>query len=240
MKQFIAFILLLFPLFSFSKEESDSWKRIYLATYPRSGNRWMRSLIEEATHIATSCVYYPKLHTKVHPWGGYSTDHGYEGTARYPTLNDIVIIKTHFPALEATPFDLKERLLTIRIIRNPVDSFFSYNIYDGTNKIDEISDERLIDYITRWKKFHNYWNNQKSVVTLRYEDFISDPFINLQFMLDVIGHQVKDEDIIRAIQKYPPFGSELKHLIHFTKEQLIMIQNELGSFMEEFDYQIPL
>src|SRR5690348_10906431 len=89
----------------------EDWsKRVYLATYPRSGNHWVRYLIEEITHIATSSVYCDGDADKSHlgkpfPWGGYCPKYGYEGKCRYPTPDDIVVVKTHFPAVPAQEFD---------------------------------------------------------------------------------------------------------------------------------------
>ena len=57
------------------KVTADNWKRAYLVTFPRSGNHWMRYLIEEATQIATGSVYQdmdrPVHLERIFPWGGY-------------------------------------------------------------------------------------------------------------------------------------------------------------------------
>src|SRR4051812_11514770 len=97
------FLLCLFFLTIFQLGFSEQWTRVYLATYPRSGNHWIRYLVEEASHIATSSVYRDPdpLHLKrIFPWGGYCCHHGYEGQCRYPTKKDCVLVKTHFPAQE--------------------------------------------------------------------------------------------------------------------------------------------
>src|SRR5690349_14416639 len=83
---------------------ASEWKRVYLATYPKSGNHWMRFLIEEVTGVATGSVYCDQNQPAHMPapfaWGGYSTPHGYTGKRRYPTKRDIVVIKTHFPVID--------------------------------------------------------------------------------------------------------------------------------------------
>src|SRR5262249_43452350 len=111
---------------------TDVWKRVYLATYPRSGNHWMRFLIEEATHIATSSVYCdpdPPHLADPFPWGGYCVDNGYRGNCRYPQRTDIVFIKTHFPLFAAHRFDKKPSIKTLRLVRHPVDSIYSFYVY---------------------------------------------------------------------------------------------------------------
>lgn len=126
-----ALILLTFPTMS---TQADEWQRVYMATYPRSGNHWLRNLIEEATHIATSSVYIDSdggandvkhLDTPF-PWGGYAAPKGCIGHCRYADKNDIVVIKTHYPSFSAVPFDLQPSLKTIRIVRHPIDSICSF------------------------------------------------------------------------------------------------------------------
>jgi hypothetical protein len=87
---------------------ADEWNRVYLVSFPRSGNHWVRFLVEEATHITTSSIYrdsdFPHLPTRF-PSGGYSVDHGYQGNCRFPEPKDPVLIKTHYPFLTQDPID---------------------------------------------------------------------------------------------------------------------------------------
>ena len=81
----------------------SEWNTVYLASFPRSGNRWVRFLVEEAVHIATSSVYSvykdgDYLHLQeILPWDGFCTNHGYNGACRYPSKDDPVLLKTHYP-----------------------------------------------------------------------------------------------------------------------------------------------
>jgi len=100
-----------FIVFSSSVFAQEEWNKVYLASFPRSGNHWVRFLVEEATHIATSSVYRDKdfLHLpEKFPWDGYCTDHGYNGLCRYPTKEDPVLLKTHYPCLKK-PIDSTAR-----------------------------------------------------------------------------------------------------------------------------------
>lgn len=217
----------------------DDWKRVYLATFPRSGNHWMRYLIEEATHIATSSVYADNpTHLKtLFPWGAYSTNHGYDGTCRYPEKEDFVVIKTHYP-LSLHPF--LNPIKFIRIVRHPIDSFYSYIVYNngGIPQL-QIKDEDVKIFINYWRKFQTYWNNEANVFTIRYEDLLLSPKEVLKETLDQIGYQVSEEDIERAIDKYFPQGYELKHLSFFSQKQLNLIRTELKDLMDLFNYNIP-
>jgi hypothetical protein len=226
----------------FSKE----WSRAYLATYPRSGNHWIRYLVEEAAHIATGSVYRdrePMHMDKVFPWGGYSCDHGYEGNCRYPNKDDIVLVKTHFPAQsdEKSPFDELSYQVTIRIMRHPIDSFYSRYVKNPRGLLeDKVPSKRVKEMIRSWHKFQTYWNKKENVLTVRYEDILANPTAELRKILEALNYNVTDEDIARAIAKYPPDGWMLKHINRFTYEDLKLISDELSDLMAQFDYKIPL
>lgn len=227
---------------------SEEWNRIYLATYPRSGNHWIRYLIEEASHIATSSVYCdpepPEHMDKVFPWGGYCCDHGYEGNCRYPTKNDFVLVKTHFPSQEkkVSKFDRLPYQLTIRIVRHPVDSFYSRYVkkYAKTAKDHEtVPTEVVKEFIRSWRRFQYYWNKKENVLTIQYEAILANPSVELKKMCEALHYDVTDEDIARAVRKYPPEGHLLKHRSKFTEGDLRLISKKLHGLMAQFDYTIP-
>lgn len=244
-KLFLLFFCLIFLTEShscFSKE----WKRVYMASYPRSGNHWIRYLVEEASHIATGSVYCdkePQHMDKIFPWGAYCSDHGYEGNCRYPTKDDLVFIKTHFPAQEnkVTKFDGRPYQVTIRIVRHPVDSFYSRYVRKPHGLLLEtVPTERVKEFIRSWRKFQTYWNNKENVITFRYEDILENPSIELKKILEILNYKVTDQDIARAVAKHPPEGYMLKSINRFTNKDLNLISKELGDLLAQFDYEIPL
>lgn len=99
----IYFLLFFNVLFLNSSCLEADWENlVYLATYPRSGNHWMRYLIEEATGIATGADHIdpdPPHNPKRYPWGGFCPDGGYSKTRRYPEKDEIYVVKTHYPLL---------------------------------------------------------------------------------------------------------------------------------------------
>ena len=230
-------------------------KRIYLATYPRSGSHWIRYLIEEATHIATSSVYCdPDVRGDINgeviirshlgkplPWGGFCPKYGYEGKCKYPTPDDTVVVKTHFPAVPAQQFDRLPFMKVIRIVRHPVDSFYSFYVWSKKNNpvLSKIPIEFLEKKVKTWKKFHEYWNGQENIITIRYEDFLSDPHKMLKIILETMKSKADEEDIKRALERFPAKGVPLKHLHEFNAEDLAFIQMELGECMKQFNYTIP-
>lgn len=220
---------------------ADEWKRVYLASYPRSGNHWMRYLIEEAVHIATGSVYCdndPPHLQEPFPWGGYCVDHGYEGTCRYPSKGEVVVIKTHYPCLCLQQFDKRPYIKVVRILRNPVDSIYSWHVYEscGIQPIPSLSKKRLVKFIAKWRNFNEYWDRQHDVITIRYEDLYRRPCFVLRDVLKEIGYDVKMEDIRRAVAKYPPGGGLFKHIDKYQPEDLEMIFEELEDLLEDYGY----
>lgn len=221
---------------------ADEWNRVYLATYPRSGNHWIRNLIEEATHIATGSVYQDKdpIHMpEIFSWGGYSAKNGCIGTCRYPKKGDIVAIKTHFPALEASRFDQLNHTKVVRIVRHPLDSFYSYYYYHKeAPSVKYIPYTFVKEKIKEWKEFQNYWNREKNVLTIRYEDLLENPQKTLKAVLDYIGYKVKEKDIERAVAKFPPIGQPMKHFNSFSPASLKLTENKLKNLLVQFHYTL--
>lgn len=238
---FTLFILVYF-LSEFHPCLAKEWKRIYLASYQRSGNHWVRYLVEEASHIATSAVYIdkdPPHMKKVFPWGGYCSENGLKGDCRYPTKDDIVFIKTHFPDVE-TEFDNLPHELIIRIVRHPIDSFYSRYVKNPRGPLlKTVPSERVKEMVKKWKAFQNYWNKRKDVLTIRYEDILANPSVELKKICEALHYQVTDEDIARAVAKYPPQGFTLKHIDKFESEDVNLIMTSLKSLLIQFQYEAP-
>ncbi len=226
--------------------QANEWnQRIYLATYPRSGNHWVRFLIEEASHIATSSVYQdsdfrPHLPTPF-PWGGYSVDGGYQGNCRYPQPHESIVIKTHFPSFKPNQFDHQPSVGAIRIIRNPIDSISSFYVYahpsDSNYKVPK---ETIGDYLYSWRKFQDYWDQEPNVLTIRYEDLMDNPTYYLAQILEACKYEFTEKDLQRAANKFPAKGKAFQHLKHFDTEDILLISERLKDLLDKHGYQIPL
>lgn len=243
---FLPFLFSFFCLFQIQSLMSDEWNRVFLASYPRSGNHWIRFLIEESSGIATGSVYIDKepLHMdKVFPWGGYCCDHGLTGNCRYPKKKESILIKTHFPSqpTKVTEFDRLPSKEIIRLVRHPVDSFYSRYVRQPRGPLlDKVPTDRVKEFIANWRKFQTYWNHQKNVTTIIYEDLLENPAPVLRKVLRILNYEFTNADINRAIDQHPPEGHMLKHIDKFHKEDLKLIAEELGEWLEQFGYEIPV
>jgi len=227
------FLTAIFPIFG------DEWKTVYLASFPRSGNHWVRFLLEEATHIATSSIYedddFPHFR-EVFPWGGYCTDHGYDGHCRYPTKEDPVILKTHYPYYQKK-ID-PEPKITICLIRNPIDAFWSLYVYRQNDPERKINQQKLKKFIARWRMFYEFWEQQPGVLFIRYEDLQKNTRLHLHRILQTAGFSFDQTDIERAVAKYPSKGKSLKHIQFYDNIMIETIKNELSDLLTKFQYDL--
>jgi hypothetical protein len=245
--KYIVDLFLIFCVFFSQKIFSADWERVYLASYPNSGNHWVRYLVEDAAHIASSSVYQdpePYHLPDAFPWGGFCSPYGYRGNCRYPEISEKVLLKTHYPRFsnKAKNFDLKPYKKTIRIVRHPVDTIYAcykFWVRDQKNPPARIPRRQLRNHVKWWKGFHKYWNKQPNVITIRYEDIFNDAEIELRKMLEILEYKVSDDDIIRALVANPPTGSILKHYRYFYPEDIEYIKKELKDLIDQFGYKFP-
>lgn len=239
MQHFLVSLIFFFLTF-LSTIFGDGWNIIYLASFPRSGNHWVRFLVEESTHIATSSVYRDRdfFHLPtLFPWGGYSTDHGYQGQCRYPTKNDPILLKTHYPFLP----DKRnlEPKATICLIRHPIDAFWSFHIYQQRGKkVSKINEKQLIKFIIGWRMFYEFWEKQPGVLFIRYEDLQENTSWQLRCILQAAGFSFESVDIERAVAKYPPQGTPLKHMSYYDVQSLEIMKRELADLLMRYNYDL--
>ena len=151
---------------------------IWLASYPRSGNTWLRRmlhelLLDEPSDLQKIRFSIPDIHNK---WDIFNIKQA-------PTN----FVKTHFPY---TNYCKK----VIYLIRNPLDVIYSYwNLEKKANQ-SVLSLDQIIERETtfgglygRWDKhIISYLNSELSpqkILFIHYEKLISDPLDTLEVIL---------------------------------------------------------
>lgn len=230
------------------QEGASNWSnRVYLASFPRSGSHWLRELIEEATGVATGSVYCdsdPQHLPDPFPWQAYYPEKGYEGNRRLPNHDEIVMVKTHFPALlPGVDFDMVPFTKAVCVIRDPFDAFFSFWIYVGGNPNElfppypDIVTAR--SYSGRLIQFVQYWEQYQNVIFVRYEDLYAHPYKVLKALLTDIGYEVTDDDVKRAVLKYPPRGGLMKYHHYYRPQEIEYFKGRLEKIIEKYGYTVP-
>ncbi|GAA6039819.1 hypothetical protein JCM8097_004238 [Rhodosporidiobolus ruineniae] len=177
--------------------------RTIFASYPRSGNSYLRSLIERSTGYQTSSVYCDK-----------GLQETFVGECDH-SLN--FFVKSHFPALSGKISKTDPRFQqfyaqydqAVHVVRNPLDAIISWyhlshsprtkeGFQDHENKLDiDVFDENyrkpILDLAERWRRHTVYWQ-QAPILTasLRYEDLKAQPIPN---MMSLLSFLLPDEDL---------------------------------------------
>ena len=201
-------------------------KRVALASFPRSGNTWVRSLIEDATGQLTGSVYKDQVMSR-----------GREG----------IVIKTH---------ELDSYLYThaIHLLRNPFDSIESYYFWKrDIGGFNDSWEEHVRTATIKWYSHTLHWNQAKcQVFRLHFEDLRKDTFHSLQSMLIWLGFKLSNEQLQRVIdssnlrslrKKNPNVG--VKFFRHgfigegigsFNNEQIEFVIEQLGTLLIDVGY----
>jgi hypothetical protein len=204
----------------------DPKSRTALASYPRSGNTWVRFLLEKAVGELCGSIYKDRIM----PRGG-------EGIA----------IKTH--ALDSDKYDR-----AILVVRNPLDVIESYFFWkrDVAGKKAEW-DENMRVTTAEWRAHTKHWLAAACPVhRVRYEDLKSRPAEELAAILRWLGYEVAPKQIEAAVaagqienmrelnqelgEKFFRRGEVGKSYASFNAEQLAFVRTELGELIELFGY----
>ena len=150
--------------------------RTALASFPRSGNTWVRLLLEKAVGQLCGSIYKDRI---------------------MPRTGDGLAIKTH--ALDSKNYDR-----AIHILRNPFDVIESYyhwklNVAEQKN-VDW--NEHVRSTAGQWREHTEHWLNVRySTHRARYEDLKTRTADELAKMVTWLGYEAKPEQITLAVEE---------------------------------------
>ncbi|BFZ18265.1 hypothetical protein BsWGS_21304 [Bradybaena similaris] len=140
-----------------------------LASFPGSGNTWVRYLIQEATGILTGSEYNDtQLFEDAFPAEGN-------------TSTSTILVKTH-----GSDYRTRQRYSrVILLVRHPKDAILSeFNLFLGGGHYSVAPEEAYEQHwrsfseahASAWYSFHKDWlSYKKPVLVVRYEDVLSNP-----------------------------------------------------------------
>ncbi len=181
---------------------------VWLASYPRSGNTWLRFLIHE-------CVYGPvESSTQV-----AERIPDIHRTPLSPSPDTRTFAKTHFMLTGKHPHrDQTERAIHVR--RHPADvllSAINYARLIGTSDVETRDQKRAFaktfirfggspDWIKSsygtWEQHASTWNKAPfPVLCLTYEELKSDTAAQLRRIMEFLEHPIEEQRLAAAIER---------------------------------------
>ncbi len=190
-----------------------------LASYPRSGNTWVRFLLAGALHPSISIDFraiadlIPDIHEKTLR----------ELRRRKPP----VVAKTHEPHRPAYR-------RAVYLVRDPRDVAVSYRHYliktrglDLDAPLDGFLDRLLAGEVQfgRWDSHATGWmNGCRDVLLLRYEDVRGDPLTHLREVLRFLNVDRSDDELVAAVR-----GADIERMRHLERTKRDDIEQLRGT-----------
>ncbi|MEM7591328.1 MAG: sulfotransferase domain-containing protein [Cyanobacteria bacterium P01_A01_bin.83] len=221
---------------------------IFLVSYPKSGNTWIRFLIANALRFHFQIDREVNFFTirDIIP-GIKSGNNNFSPLGPFGIPSIPRIIKSH-----AAYNPYYDRV--ILLVRDPRDVVKSYYFY-LQNYVSSISPETSISSFIRDRKYGvNNWsehtkswllkeNNSRQIIRVfQYENFVKNTKENLRDLMNLIGLELDDLTLQQAIDfssKEAMRNSEIKHDSNFSnKPKGVFVRPNkasLGSFFSEAD-----
>ncbi|CAL4247922.1 unnamed protein product, partial [Meganyctiphanes norvegica] len=172
--------------------------RINLVSFPRSGNSWVRYLIEAATGILTNSVYKEPSMKEYF---------GFVGENEPTDSGRCIVTKTHTSSFVDVSLELRrekypDNVPVILLIRNPANSIISlwnlvnangqgnsyfYNVSNDSYQTNEFH-KSVEENIRRWETVVSdrlIWTHRLLVIV--YEELVAAPMEGLKAMLKFLG-----------------------------------------------------
>lgn len=204
-------------------------KRVALASFPRSGNTWLRHLLETATGQQTGTIYSRE--------------------AKAGLIDQGVVVKTHMR-------DSYRYTRCIHLVRNPFDCIESLFFWsrDCSGRPGNDWNEFVRKQIVRWTGHSRHWLGVRyDVIRIRYEDLHADPVAGLGKVLEWLGRPIDRAAVVAAVEacgieklrqrsdgEKSPFyrrGEIGRSFGSFTREQREHILACAGDLIQVFGYE---
>jgi hypothetical protein len=204
-----------------------SGARIALASYPRSGNTWVRFLLEAATGESCGSVHKDRI---------------------MPRGDEGIVIKTH--QLNSASYDG-----AVHLVRNPFDVLESHYHWkrDIAGELDREWERHVDEGVPAWKAHTEHWLAARCLVLrVRYEDLHADPVEQLRTVLEFLGRPASEVRLREAVQAarledmrvlHPVYGERFfrrgqvgASYSAFTEAQRQVVQSELGPLLQRLGY----
>ncbi|NEQ37163.1 MAG: tetratricopeptide repeat protein [Okeania sp. SIO3I5] len=204
---------------------------IFLASYPRSGNTWMRLLLSDALLQLQGCKtttggnIIPDIYkVSINEWNNHIN-----------TKLKFRTIKTHEPLFFEKTLELENRVFYF--FRKPADclcSYYYYSLrYQKSQENDKELDEFCLGNLEQWCCHVNTYisykqKNPESIIFLSYEKLSYNPVKILNYVIELLGWENYQLVCQKSVK-----NQEFKKLKSLSQEE----KPEKMGFWEEHGYQ---
>jgi hypothetical protein len=171
--------------------------RVLLASYPKSGNTWLRFIVSNISRLQGSHGREVDFHSIEEYAPVIRGNRHLTGAVETPGCP--LFLKTHFPYVPGFG-----RYKSVLVVRNPEDVMLSYYIYltqERGNSLPGIG--RFVRHwrygIPAWRNYHLSWMGNYDVL-VRYEDLLADAFGTVDRMYKELGYRVSPTVVKEAIE----------------------------------------
>jgi hypothetical protein len=190
---------------------------IYLVSFPKSGNTWLRFLVANAIKIKFNLerqVNFFSIHDIV---PDIQLSRRIQSTGTFGRLDVPRIIKSHSVY---NPYYYR----VILLVRDPRDALISY--YHFLKNYEKIPDEWDLSQFVRsskfgasaWAKHTESWsftkNSSQNIQILLYEHLIDNPYEQLRRVMDLIGLSLTDCELQEAVKLSSKENMRQSEIIH--------------------------
>jgi len=205
-------------------------KIVWLASYPKSGNTWLRAFLHNyiARPESPQSINDLTAFTAVESAAAFFRKPGETLTTEQtqhlrPSVHesltrlhdDLVFIKTHHANIAVHNIPLCTPAQTagaITILRDPRDVALSYAAFTG-KPVDEIitfmanpraanraTEKQVFELLSSWSNHVQSWTTAPKTLTLRYEDLLANPEASFGRIIHYLGGEPEPERLARAIE----------------------------------------
>jgi hypothetical protein len=164
---------------------------VWLASYPRSGNTLLRTLLKQTMGLSSKSDSLDENHhakedgnwTRIVGVDGFVSD--WTTFYRHACVsNEVHLVKTHHPPIDDQP--------AIYVVRDGRKSCLSYLHFDrqfrgGTSSLVEIV--AGIDHYGDWSSHYRAWTGRKNTLTVRYEELVTPSLGTLASLANFVAYR---------------------------------------------------
>lgn len=208
---------------------------IIIAGFPKSGNTWMQNLISGVLYGIDSTLLPDRLTQELVP----EITKGY-----YKRILNFVCFKSH-------DLPKPEYRKIIHLVRDGRDAMASYYHFRKGLGYNETYKQHIIEgqnvYPCKWHLYNEKWIENpynSDIITIRYEDLLKNPLIEMQRICKFIGVERQNELILRSIEgnsfknmqkKEETFK---KHSNIWPDDKKFFRKGKIGSYKEEIPKEL--